>query len=259
VVSRLEIWVLAYDKAGCGDTPGNWRDQTLEDRVAETRGALDALRAEEAVDSNKVGLWAISQGGWVAPMVAAEDRRVAFMILVSAPGVSPFDQELASLEQRMRQTGEPEELVERASAAYWELVKRLRGGESPDEVAGWFQSVRNEALYAHFLPGLFSDPAVVSFFARIGDHDPIPSMRKVRCPVLLIYGEHDTLVPVGPSREIIVRQLNAADNHNVTVETFKGADHNLLVGPPSTGPGGSHPFAPGYGQLMTTWATAQIS
>jgi hypothetical protein len=220
---------------------------------------LEALRAHEAVDNTKVGLWAISQGGWVAPMAVAEDPLVAFMILVSAPGVSPFHQEAASLEQRMRQTGEPEELVERASSAYWELVKRLRGGESPDGVTGWFESVRNEPLYAHFLPGIFSDPAVVSFFARIGDHDPIPSMRKVKCPVLLIYGECDTLVPVVRSREIIVHQLKAADNHNVTVEIFEGADHNLLIGPPSTGPRGSQPFAPGYGQMMTTWATAQIS
>jgi hypothetical protein len=251
--------VLTHDKAGCGVTPGDWRGQTLGDRVAEARAALDALRAHEAVDSDKVGLWAISQGGWVAPMAAAEDPMVAFMILVSAPGVSPFEQEAASLQQRMRQTGEPEKLIEEASSAYWELVERLRGGESPNAIAAWFESVRNNPPYEHFLPGIFSNPAVISFFARIGDHDPIPSMRKVKCPVLLIYGEGDTLVPVVRSREILVRQLYAADNLNVTVETFEGADHNLHVGPPSTGPGGSHPLAPGYGQLMTTWATAQIS
>jgi hypothetical protein len=65
---------LTYDKAGCGDTPGNWRDQTLEDRVAETRSALEALRAHETVDSNKVGLWAISQGGEWRPWLQLKTR-----------------------------------------------------------------------------------------------------------------------------------------------------------------------------------------
>ena len=80
--------VLAHDKPGCGGSPGNWLEQTFEDRAQESLAALAVLRAHPACSGQPVGLLGFSQGGWVA-LLAAADGDVDFVISISGPGVTP--------------------------------------------------------------------------------------------------------------------------------------------------------------------------
>src|SRR5712691_7931585 len=36
---------LSHDKPGCGGSPGDWRDQSLEDRARDTLAAVEVLRS----------------------------------------------------------------------------------------------------------------------------------------------------------------------------------------------------------------------
>lgn len=44
----------------------------------------DAIASDPRVDPKRIGLWAFSNGGWTAPVVATQ-RPIAFMLLVGAP------------------------------------------------------------------------------------------------------------------------------------------------------------------------------
>jgi pimeloyl-ACP methyl ester carboxylesterase len=86
--------VLAHDKPGCGESPGDWREQTFADRAAETLAAAEVLRGQPGVDRRRVGLLGISQGGWVAYLAASlAPERISQIVSVSGPGVSPVEQE----------------------------------------------------------------------------------------------------------------------------------------------------------------------
>nr|MBO2500704.1 alpha/beta fold hydrolase [Acidimicrobiia bacterium] len=243
--------VLTYDKPGCGDTAGDWRSQTIPDRARHAAAALEKLRRQNGVDPRRVGLWGASQGGWVVPLAAGQDPSVAFAMLVSSAGVSPFEQEAVSLQQRMRMAGEPQEAIERATAAYWSLVERLRRGDPPAGIAA--DLAVDDPRYRYFHEELLTDPELLSFFALIGDHDPLPAVESMRCPTLLIWGENDPLVPVAQSERVFREGLAAAGNRDVTVVVFPAADHWIMV----EGPGGEREWAPGYIDTMTAWALAR--
>jgi dienelactone hydrolase len=74
------IVALAYDKRTVGYSAVTNRDFGLlaEDALA----AAELLRLRRDVDPQRVGLWGISEGGWVAPIAAASaPERVAYAIL----------------------------------------------------------------------------------------------------------------------------------------------------------------------------------
>lgn len=40
------------------------------------------------------------------------------------------------------------------------------------------------------------DASLWAFLQRILDYDPLPALERVRCPILALFGERDTIVPV---------------------------------------------------------------
>jgi hypothetical protein len=57
---------------------------TSELRIEREDGVAAAL-AE--IDPQRVGLWGISLGGWVAPLASVLSQRPAFLVLLSSCGV----------------------------------------------------------------------------------------------------------------------------------------------------------------------------
>lgn len=80
----LGVAVARFDRRG---------DSVLfADQARDVEAVLEALAARADIDSARLGLWGFSQGAWVAPLVASRSERVAFLILVAAPGISPAAQ-----------------------------------------------------------------------------------------------------------------------------------------------------------------------
>src|ERR1700741_3170626 len=77
---------VVWDKAGNGCSVGSYPNgNPIRERAGEAVAALRALKARSDIDATRLGLWGISQGGWVAPMVAVRMEEVRFLILVSSP------------------------------------------------------------------------------------------------------------------------------------------------------------------------------
>lgn len=74
---------LSWDKPGINGAPGDWLDQSMDDRAAETHAAIRWARARPDIDAARIGVWGASQAGWVLPKVAAQDPGLQFMIVVS--------------------------------------------------------------------------------------------------------------------------------------------------------------------------------
>jgi dienelactone hydrolase len=86
------ILALAYDKRGVGESTGDFRAVPFTDLCDDGLAAIDLLKRRSDVDANRIGVWGLSQGGWLGPLAASRSPDVKFVIAVSGPGVSPGEQ-----------------------------------------------------------------------------------------------------------------------------------------------------------------------
>ncbi|WP_224283274.1 S9 family peptidase [Streptomyces sp. LS1784] len=73
---------LSWDKPGVDNAPGNWLDQSIQDRADETLAAIRWAKTQPGIDPNRIGLWGASQAGWVMPKAARQSPDVTFVIAV---------------------------------------------------------------------------------------------------------------------------------------------------------------------------------
>jgi dienelactone hydrolase len=113
-LARAGIVALIYEKRTVGYSFAN-RDFDL--LANDALAAVRLLRERPRVDPSRVGLWGVSEGGWVVPLAAARSSDVAFVILVSAPNVSPQSQAVWVFDDHLRRIGAPEGLRQAAVRA----------------------------------------------------------------------------------------------------------------------------------------------
>jgi pimeloyl-ACP methyl ester carboxylesterase len=260
-LARHGIASLCWDKPGVGASDGDWTRQSFHDRAREALDAVRFLRGRADIDPEHIGLWGISQGGWVCPLAASRSPDVAFLILVSAPAGTIAEQDLFRVEQGMRADGMPQEDIDQALDFARRRIALTQAGRfekldvAQREVAGqpWFEA------YVHRL-----GPKDFAFGAKNIAYDGRPALEKVKCPVLLLVGEHDTIVPSKEGATIIKEILTKAGNPDVTVKTFPGADHFMHLA--KTGgsrealaAGRVKTFAPGYFAALTDWLGERLA
>lgn len=238
--------VLSWDKPGVGESTGDWHRQTFFDRSDEARSALAWLRQRDDVEPYRTGIWGHSQGGWVGPISAARDRLVAFLIINSGPGVDVLEQDLFGVEHILREDGAGEAEVQQA-LAYMEHIHdaAIRGMSHEEFVERVMEPARGTPGFAYFGEvdkGLWT--FLVLNMQRV--YDPVSSLERISCPVLAIFGEQDSLVPVPKSVRILEEALAKAGNDDVTIQMFPGADHRIRTGAPPE-------LAEGYLDTMSAW------
>jgi pimeloyl-ACP methyl ester carboxylesterase len=90
------------------------------------------------------------------------------------------------------------------------------------------------------------------------NYDPLPALGKVRCPLLAIFGQLDTLTPVAKTTANYREGLAVAGNKDYTIKVFPNADHALLVWPKSHDPFHWPVLANGYLDTMTAWLSKRV-
>ncbi|HEY0596581.1 alpha/beta hydrolase family protein, partial [Sphingopyxis sp.] len=92
----LGIAVFAYDRRGSGQsgtkTAGGDFTLLADDAIA----AAQSLKGDARIDPKRIGIWGLSQGGWIGPLAASRSPDIAFVIAVSAPVVTADVQMLFS-------------------------------------------------------------------------------------------------------------------------------------------------------------------
>ena len=257
--ARAGFAVLVFDKRGHGESEGDYGAATYDDLARDAAAALAKLRAEPAVAPARVGLWGLSQGAMLAPMVAASAESLAFVVAVSAPGI-PIG--LASAYQdsvRLKQAGFGVAQAESAAVLDRRLLDWLRSARGGEPLAAELARVADTPWRrASAIPAqLPSPPALDGWYWRGRLLDPLPAWRALRVPALVVFGEADELLPAAPSAANIGRALREGRNQDHTLKTFPAANHVLRTLPLVAGGEWDWPrAAPGYLDLMTDWMRA---
>jgi pimeloyl-ACP methyl ester carboxylesterase len=238
---------LIWDKPGVGHSDGDWLSQTMEDRAEEVRAAMRYLRARGDIDGRRIGLWGISQAGWVMPLLTAGSTDVAFMISVSGPN-SFVDQGRYIYEASIRAAKSFSETdVQKGLTFYGQLLDLWRHGESFDAYRELVKRHDGEAwMQTPMLKQLLGDTSAErwAFLLKNFRSDARPALEKTTIPVLAVFGELDRNVPPRESADMYRQALATAANPDVTIRFVPEADHTIRKG---------EIYAPGYITMMSDW------
>jgi uncharacterized protein len=88
--------VLRYDKRGVGDSGGVYEvagnvansARVFPILAGDMLAGVEFLKTRPEVDGSRIGLFGVSQAGWIIPLAASRSSDVKFMILVVGPTVS---------------------------------------------------------------------------------------------------------------------------------------------------------------------------
>ena len=116
-LARAGVVTVAFDKRTNGY---NFRDRDFGLLADDALRMVEYLRSRPDVDPLRVGIWGVSEGGWVVPIAAAKSPSVGFMVLVSSPNVSPLRQVAWALNEQL--------LRLRAPIGVRDLLIRAMGG-----------------------------------------------------------------------------------------------------------------------------------
>jgi len=230
-LTRRGIAVLRYDKRGVGKSTGPTATITSLDFASDAEAAMAALMARPEVSRERVGLLGHSEGGMIAPIIAARREGVAFVVLLAGPGATGAEvlRHQGSLMQR--KMGTPEERVARIDAAYRKVMALVTSPQDAAALAGPLRPLVKELIVAQGGPdrdemvNLAMTQFLLPWLRFFAAHDPVPVLKKVRCPVLALFGELDTQVDPAQNLPPMAAALEAGGNPDYTVAKLPRCNH----------------------------------
>ena len=208
--------VVRYDKRGIGQSGGRAESASLADYSEDVRATIKVLADRKDVDPKRIAAIGHSEGGLVALMAAAKDKRIGAVGLIATPGITGADIVLAQQQRllsRMTLTPEEKQAKVDAQKKIHEAVMTGKGLEllPPD--------VRRSVDNAEFQSLLMSDPAKL--------------VQDVRQPLLVVQGELDTQVE--PENADKLEALARKRKNAPPLEVVKVPGINHLLVPATTG------------------------
>jgi pimeloyl-ACP methyl ester carboxylesterase len=243
-LTRSGYVVLRVDDRGTGGSTGSVLNSTLTDIANDVRGAVDYLKATAEVDTAAIGLIGHSEGGYVAPIVAAGDRSIAFVALLGAPAVSGRAVFSAQKSALLRASGATPRTIRVDSMLTARIFSVLDASLPDDSLAhaveraltSWLRSLpaaeraAADSLLRERTPA--QDSASVEFwksawFRSVYFHHPAELLRAVDVPLLAVLGGLDLQVPAVQSAPAFDRLFQGERRRLLTLQLVPGVNHML--------------------------------
>ena len=208
--------VARYDKRGIGQSGGRAESAALQDYAEDVRAAVKALADRKDVDPKRIAVVGHSEGGSIAMIAAARDKRIAAVALIATPGVTGAEIVLAQQKRLLDKSPMSAEEKQAKIDTQKRIHDAVITGKGLDQLP---PDVRRSVDNAEFQSILVTDPAKL--------------MSKVERPVLILQGELDTQVE--PSNADRLEVLARERKHAPPVQTVKIPGVNHLLIPARTG------------------------
>ncbi|MFT3686739.1 MAG: alpha/beta fold hydrolase [Phycisphaerales bacterium] len=230
-------------------------DATSETFGMDVACGLDFLARQPEIDARHIGLIGHSEGGLIAPAVAAtKPEAVSFIVLMAGPGVTGREILERQLVAIMKAQSVDDAHISRASERQKRLLAAVAGGDQ----SAARQAVR-EGMQENDPNGSMQGKALEdatdmamkqmdsSWMRHFLTRDPRADLRKTRCPVLILNGGKDTQVLAEQNVPEVVKALLESGNTAVTARVFPNLNH-LFQSVGDKGTGGVNEYA----QIETT-------
>jgi dipeptidyl aminopeptidase/acylaminoacyl peptidase len=260
-LTRNGIAVLRFDDRGTFASTGDFKTATSYDHSKDAEAGVKYLQTRKEINKKKIGLMGHSEGGAIAPMIAARNKDIAFIVLLAGTGVR--GDQILLLQQNL--------LAEASgiSEEYRNQNKTMHEGafniilQSTD-----IEQLKND-LTNYLKEAITDDNLIKKSIAELTNpwmlyfikYDPAPALEKVKCPVLALNGEKDLQVPAKVNLDAIQTALTKGGNKRVTTKAFPGLNHlfqECTTGLPAEYATIEQTFSPAVLNEVLTWIKAQI-
>ncbi|HSQ35627.1 MAG TPA: alpha/beta fold hydrolase [Candidatus Binatia bacterium] len=246
------IAVYRYDDRGFGKSTGTAETLTGFDDLAEdVYSAVTTLKSRK--DIGKIGLFGHSLGGILSIMAAAKHPDIDFVITLSGSYQNGGDimMEQAHTLKRWKTAEDmsEEQVIANGEKFVQSWISYSKGGSgletmkqilgeliryqikkiSPEKMAENLKTFKDaddlfEKSYADAI-AFYTSPHQRSFAV----YDPAEDVKKLACPVLVLFGEKDRHVVVKSNLPKLAQALATASVTDLTIKIIPGVDHGYTT------------------------------
>lgn len=273
-LTRQGIAVLRYDDRGVAKSTGDFSKATSADFATDVEAGIAYLKTRDDIDKKKIGLIGHSEGGLIAPMVAAKSKDVAFIVLMAGPGVTGkeilllqqdliakangVDPDILAISRKINQ--KTYDLIEEHGDQV-QVIKSELMAYAEQEMSRL--SVENQEALKQNLASLDQSLQIVTspWFRYFLSYDPAVALQKTKCPVLAINGEKDLQVDADQNLPAIEAALKKGGNKHYSIKRLSNHNHLFQTstsGNPTEYAQITETVSPTALKAMTDWLQTQI-
>jgi pimeloyl-ACP methyl ester carboxylesterase len=240
-LTRRGIAVLRFDDRGTAKSTGDHSTATSADFATDVSAIVDFLKTHKKIASDQIGLCGHSEGGLIAPMVAASRNDIAFLIMLAGPGVNGEKILQNQIGLILAASGEKPEAIAEAKFVQRKMIELVKKAKDDaeitqeriemvvDEFLKKYPDNKNErdALITNVGAGIarLKSPWMKYFFS----YEPSTSLMKTECPVLVLNGAKDTQVDPKLNIPAIKSVFESAKKTNFEVVEYPNLNHLFQV------------------------------
>ena len=235
------IAVLRVDDRSVGKSTGDFRNATSADFATDVMAGIDYLKTRKDIDPTKIGLLGHSEGGLIAPYVAARRKDVAFIVMLAGPAVGgkqtmfyqAVDKALASINEHDREAYK-QLYNTMLTIAIDTTVQKDIPAFVRKSYADWKKDLPDSTI--HSLVQGTDDQVIQSLTAGFTDfkrpwwkffltYDLTKDLNQLKIPVLALNGAKDEQVDP-QSNLALLKKIGAKNkNANITVQEIPDVNH----------------------------------
>jgi dienelactone hydrolase len=214
------IAVLRVDDRGVGKSTGleTLQTATTSDFADDVRAQVAYLRIRPEIDPKRIALVGHSEGGIIAPMVAAGDTQIAAIVLMAGSGRRGDQISIDQLNDALE--GDTKMTAEEKNKQRLQQLEMIRAVQTGADLSKYPAQVRL--------------PWVKEFWT----YDPLATIRKVKQPILIMQGALDRQI-TAEQAVMLTQAAQGAGNTDVTIRLFPNLNHLFL--PAKTGAFSEYP------------------
>jgi fermentation-respiration switch protein FrsA (DUF1100 family) len=274
-LTRNGIAVLRYDDRGVAESEGIHKDATSADFATDVEAAVNYLKTRKDINKKQIGLIGHSEGGLIAPIVIANNKKdVAFFVSLAGPGLRGDQVLLPQMRKGAELQGAPEKELNFEMNLMDQVFQKILASKNftnealQQELKIMMTAAATKAPDA--LQSKYSEQYITEVSKQFSGnwmrffltYDPATNLEKVSCPVLAINGSLDYQVIPEINLAGMKSAFAKAKNKDVTLTTLPGLNH--LFQNATTGSGVEYDqieetFDPETLQLITSWINKRFN
>jgi len=264
-LTRNGIAVLRYDDRGVAQSTGNFETANTFDFAQDAEAAWKFLAKQKKINPKKVGIIGHSEGGIIAPIVAARNKQIGFIALMAGPSVPgtvviPDQTELISRLSNVSEEEIHNQLMLQKFTS--EFITKNQDSKSLQEdlfkeIESWLKSNAYK-IPANLSPKTFAKQTAytltTNWMKTFLLTQPSHYLEQVNCPILALFGEKD--LQVSPRANLIPMQQLLSTKSTSKVHVFQDLNHlfqTATTGAPTEYGKIEETLAPAFLIYITNW------